>query len=87
MVLGGIAVFAFLILRRLPAFAPSYDISKIKKGFTKEQVVEQFGKPKDVTLGGLSPEVWVYTVPMTLYVSINFDEAGIVTSTYSHRSA
>lgn len=65
-------------------FAPSnsYDVRKIERGATKEQVLAIFGKPEHVTTGTMSAETWEYTVPFRIYTSIDFDSKGHVSRTY-----
>jgi outer membrane protein assembly factor BamE (lipoprotein component of BamABCDE complex) len=62
----------------------TYDVDKIERGFTKQQVREQFGEPTGVRKHGFSPEEWTYSIPWKVYVSISFDSDGRVTDTYSH---
>lgn len=60
-----------------------YDIKKINIGDTKDRVRELFGKPEEIaTNGNGEASHWVYTVPFRIYVSIDFDNRGLVERRY-----
>jgi hypothetical protein len=83
--IGILVVFSLLFPWRR---ASDYDINKIKDGDTKDQVMAAFGKPHDITKCGSGPaENWTYTIPFSLYVSIDFGADGRVSRRYRSGAA
>lgn len=81
--LGFAAGAALLFMVMNGNFSPSYDISSIKEGDSKQFVIALLGKPHEVRASGSScAETLVWTVPFKTYISIDFNERGEVTRKY-----